>query len=87
MAIELAENCDLYYEAMKRAAIRQARKTHQQNPSQNLEIPAEPEDNISEYRKRFVYAFKPDHMLKQKNESLQMTRRMKVLYGATQMDN
>ena len=87
IAIDLSENSDLYYEALKRAAIRQARHLKKQGKPEEIQIPEEPMGRISEQRKQFVYSFKPDHMFRNYNESHQMLRRMKVLYGATQMDN
>ena len=87
IAIDLSENSDLYYEAMKRAAIRHVCHLKKQGKHLKTIIPEEPIGRISEQRKQFVYSFKPDHMFRNYNESHQMVRRMKVLYGASQMDN
>ena len=45
------------------------------------------EIRISEARKQFTYAFKPDYMFQVLNQPSQMIRQMKILYGASQMDN
>ena len=72
---ELAVNKELYYEAMLRCAQKQAKGD------------CSPSAPISPFRKAFTYGFKPDYMLDVLNSSKRLIRQIKILYGASQLDN
>ena len=74
MVQELAMNKNLYYEAMVRSAKRSGSGACEACP-------------ITGFRKVFSYGFKPDYMLDVVNPSKKLIRQMKVLYGASQLDN
>ena len=74
MAQELAVNKNLYYEAMERSARQSSSEACEGCP-------------ITAFRKVFSYGFKPDYMLDVINPSKKLIRQMKVLYGASQLDN
>lgn len=84
---EVARNADLYYEALLRAGKRRYKRMKRRGESISMELPEVKEIPITEARKQFTYAFKPDYMFQVLNQPSQMIRQMKIIYGATQMDN
>ena len=87
IVIEIAHNKDLYYEAMMRRSIREYEKKHGSSPMVERFKKKYCRGMISPYRTHFSYSFKPEYMLDNLNEQEQLIRHMKLLYGASQLDN
>ena len=84
---EVARDADLYYEALLRAGKYRSQRLKRRGKGVIVELPEVEEIRITEARKQFTYAFKPDYMFQVLNQPSQMIRQMKILYGASQMDN
>ena len=84
---EITKNASLYYEALLRAGIRRAERLKKRGHPVSVPYPAVDDHVIAESRKQFSYGFKPDYMFQVLNQPRRMIHRMKVLYGATQLDN
>ena len=85
--VEITKNAALYYEALLRAGIRRAERLRRRGQPSSAPAPDLADHAIAESRKQLSYGFKPDYMFQVLNQPRQMIRRMKVLYGATQLDN
>ena len=74
VALEIALNADLYYEALK-------------YQSTNVSVKATNFDTIPiALRSRFSTAIRPDYMYDQHKDSKSYKRKVQILYGASQMD-
>ena len=88
--LEIAQNKDLYYEAMMRRSIAHFKKMKKSKYSTTVIRKYEDmygKDPISPIRKEYTYSFKPEYMLTTLNEPQQLVRQMKCLYGANQLDS